>query len=325
MSYEPISDVINEQSAWLSSQTSGSSSTSSTEDGSFSETLDEILSDQEEEEYSVTANVNGTSVSTSEVTGDRSSSLFEPKKTLGVEDYMQLMITEMQNQDPLSAAESNTDYISKIAQFTAMETNTNILTAINNLTEVISNQDDNGDVVQAINDLHETVKSSSTNNASSGITVSDGMSAVALIGKDVRVLNGATETEEDGEPIQLRVHNESDNLLNLVIKDSEGNTVNTIPLRGTDTDGAEGFNANGDGIYTWDGTDEDGNTVEAGLYTFKLENDDGSTVSGFDCIFSEGKVNGLTYVSGEAVLTVLDDETGEENQVYLSSLIQVNS
>ena len=151
------------------------------------------------------------------------------------------------------------------------------------------------------------------------------MGAVALVGKDVRVLCGNIETKSDGESVQIRVHNESDNLLNLVIKDADGNTINNITLRGTDTDGTEGFNANGDGTFTWDGTDEDGNIVEAGTYSLDLENDDGSTISAYDYLYSEGKVNGLSFVNGTAVLKILDDKTNKENEVSLGSLISVNS
>ena len=56
----------------------------------------------------------------------------EIKKTLGKDDFIQLLVTQLQNQDPLNPME-DTEFVAQLAQFSSLEYLGNISTGIENL------------------------------------------------------------------------------------------------------------------------------------------------------------------------------------------------
>ena len=85
----------------------------------------------------------------------------------------------------------------------------------------------------------------------------------------------------------------------LTISDADGEVV---------WSGEIGALEEGEGSWTWDGTDADGNAVEAGLYTFDID----ATSEGGDEVAVSGQihgtVDGMSYEDGNPVPSVGDVE-----------------
>ena len=57
---------------------------------------------------------------------------------LGKDDFLKLLVTQMQNQDPMNPTDSK-ESIAQLAQFSSLEQMTNIATAMNTLSESMTN------------------------------------------------------------------------------------------------------------------------------------------------------------------------------------------
>jgi len=57
-----------------------------------------------------------------------SSATSNPRGTLGQDDFLKLMVAQLQSQDPLQPA-NNGEYLSQLAQFTQLEQTTNLATS----------------------------------------------------------------------------------------------------------------------------------------------------------------------------------------------------
>lgn len=69
----------------------------------------------------------------------------QPKETkknddLGKEAFLQLLVTQLQNQDPLDP-QDNSSYIAELAQFSALEQMTNVADNLQDLSKVVGNID----------------------------------------------------------------------------------------------------------------------------------------------------------------------------------------
>lgn len=69
----------------------------------------------------------------------------QPKETkknddLGKEAFLQLLVTQLQNQDPLDP-QDNSSYIAELAQFSSLEQMTNVVKSLEDMSKVVSNID----------------------------------------------------------------------------------------------------------------------------------------------------------------------------------------
>ena len=69
----------------------------------------------------------------------------KPKETkanddLGKDAFLQLLVTQLQNQDPLNP-QDNSSYIAELAQFSALEQMTNVASSLQDLGKVVNNID----------------------------------------------------------------------------------------------------------------------------------------------------------------------------------------
>ncbi len=322
MATDPVSGDYSPSTVLPSASTAGSAAES---DGSFAQNLDEILK-EDPEGLSVTADIgeNG-NVTSAGAKGDRSSGLFEPKKDLGKQEFLLLLTTQMKFQDPMSPND-NADFIAQLAQFSALEANNNIYAAINDLKETLTEDKGSKDVVKAIEGLNGAAKAPAEE--STPTSVSDYLSSVSLLNKTVRMHSAAVVVSEAGEFVPIRVHNSSGTPLSLVVKNAKGEVVDSFVLRGfnpSSEDGIDGYKPNGDGVFTWDGNGLDDNPVPTGVYSLELQADNGSTLTGRDYLYGEGRVQGVDFSTGGVTLTVKDEDSGEEQEVSLASLIRVDS
>lgn len=101
----------------------------------------------------------------------------QPKETkknddLGKEAFLQLLVTQLQNQDPLDP-QDNSSYIAELAQFSALEQMTNVASNLEDLAKVVGNIDTSVLVGQLS----------------------------SMIGKQIDWLETINEADEEGNPI----------------------------------------------------------------------------------------------------------------------------
>jgi flagellar basal-body rod modification protein FlgD len=150
--------------------------------------------------------------------------------------FMKLLVTQLQNQDPLSPMD-NAAMTSQLAQLST---------------------------VTGINKVNSTLESLRTDMASS-----QSQSAISLIGKGVLVAGKGVElsssTADDGTVTKSSVFGfdlaSAAQNVTIAIQDSTGKTVRTMTMTNADV-----------GTYpvTWDGTKDDKTTAADGKYTFTV-------------------------------------------------------
>jgi len=123
--------------------------------------------------------------------GPKNQEIPKIKKTLGREDFLLLLVTQLKHQDPLSPM-SNEDFIAQTAQFTSLETLESI---DNNIVE--SNQD-------------------------SALTRS--MFATSMIGKEVK-LNTDKISLQEGKSTEIEFNIPKDSRAVVSIRDQDGKTI----------------------------------------------------------------------------------------------------
>lgn len=178
---------------------------------------------------------------------------------LGKDDFLRLLVTQLQNQDPLNPLQG-TEFVSQLAQFSSLEQLTNI----------------NGALEQNLQ-------------ASQAMTQSIGNSlAATLVGKEVRAsANGlqydGTSTVSLGYTLPADVSS-----VDVKIYNQAGALVRTI-------DGLGG-NA-GDNSFTWDGKNDVGQSLGAGAYTFTVEAKDEAGNAVTASPYMVGKVSSIRFRS----------------------------
>lgn len=197
--------------------------------------------------------------------GNENSNLFTPKEELGKMDFLKLLVTQLQFQDPLAPMES-TDFVSQLAQFSALEGTSNI--------------------EQAISSLDQSYKNSLDMQSFSAISMTNA-SAVSLIGKEIRIAQATVKyTGIPGEDASVRVHLGNNDTATVKIMDADGEIIRTLA--------AENKDAENSVFLSWDGKNDEGEYVQAG--TFFVYIDGQETDSSLYC-FVEDVVQGVRYTS----------------------------
>lgn len=102
------------------------------------------------------------------------------KNDLGEDDFMQLLLAQLQNQDPLQPA-SDTEFIAQLAQFNSLAELTSIKTAISDLGESLSELM----IVQDLNQGSALIGKTIGGMTASGETVSGVVASVQLSANQV--------------------------------------------------------------------------------------------------------------------------------------------
>ncbi len=246
-------------------------------------------------EYSASALIKDGAVDAAStmITGDRESELFKPQKGLGKMDFLKLLTTQLQFQDPLEPMES-TDFISQLAQFSALEGTNN--------------------VEQAISSLDTSFKESVDVQNFSALSMTNA-SAVSLIGKKVRI--GETSVKYSGIPgmdPSIRVHLGSHNQKTVKIINEDGEVVRTFNATGKDAQNSVVFN--------WDGTNDVGEQVKTGTYFPYIEGQDSD--SSLYC-FIEDIVEGVRYAADGPLVKIGGKEIPLGNILDISKVDSNNS
>lgn len=194
-------------------------------------------------------------------------------------DFLKMLIAQLTHQDPLSPMEG-TDFASQLAQFSSLE-------ELQKMTGYLGNS------LEA-----NLLLATSINNSM----------ATTLIGKTIRAEAETVSLGESGD-VQIDFELESAATeISIEIVDESGMTIRTLTISNL----PEGQND-----IQWDGYDEDGNRAAAGDYTVRVTatNSDGENV-GANLIL-EGRVTGVTYRDGIAILMV------GSREVHMGDIIAV--
>jgi flagellar basal-body rod modification protein FlgD len=175
----------------------------------------------------ISNNVNSSSVTGLSLTGSTVTSAPSSGSTMTQSDFLQLLTTQLQDQDPTQPMD-NSQMAAELAQFATLSTDQNIDSTLN------------------------TMNTNMTSNAQT----SQVLNASNLVGKQVLVPSSTLDYSGSAVSGGVNVTTAGDTVVN--ITDSSGNLVNSIDL-GTQQPGLAQF--------SWNGTDSNGNTVANGTYT----------------------------------------------------------
>ena len=185
---------------------------------------------------------------------------------MGKEDFLKLMLAQLQNQDPLSPMEG-TEFASQLAQFTSLEQ----LINLNDAMDTSINAD--------------YFLSQSINNTL----------AATLIGKEVKL--SGNSFQNNGEENTTLGYNLSNMASSVTVKiyNENGQLVRTIE---------NAPKSSGDNKLIWDFTDNEGNSVAQGKYTFRVEPKDSedNLISYTDFVL--GNIEGVKFTSEGTMLVV---------------------
>lgn len=188
------------------------------------------------------------------------------KTSMGKEDFLKLMLAQLQNQDPMNPMEG-TEFASQLAEFTSLEQ----LINLNDAMDTSINAD--------------YFLSQSINNTL----------AATLIGKEVK-LDGNSFKNDGDENVTLGYNlSNKANSVTVKIYNEAGVLVKTIENAPKNS---------GDNKLIWDFTDNEGNSVPEGNYTFKVEAADAESNPISNSTFVLGKIEGVKYTSEGTMLVV---------------------
>lgn len=186
--------------------------------------------------------------------------------SMGKEDFLKLMLAQLQNQDPLNPMEG-TEFASQLAEFTSLEQ----LINLNKAMDTSINAD--------------YFLSQSINNTL----------AATLIGKEVK-LSGNSFQNNGAENTTLGYNLSTQaSICTIKIYNESGQLVKTIENASKNS---------GDNKLIWDYYDNNGNKVPEGKYTFKVEAKDSNNnlISYSDYVL--GKIDGVKFTEMGTMLVV---------------------
>ena len=233
---------------------------------------------------SASVSQDGSSVdsSTSVVTSGTDSSLYTTdSKGLKDSDFLTLLMTQLQNQDPSNPMD-NTAMMTQMAQLEAVQANNNM--------------------EKAIKDMSTSFQSSVSAQQSSAQSMTNA-TAVSLIGKTVRIKQDEIDYSGlAGETNTLRINLGNNSQASVQILDGSGNVVRTLSASNKDSTNAA--------TVTWDGKKDDGTYASAGKYTIKIDGQESDTSL---YAFQQDSVQGVSFSSSGAKLKIAGKELSVAN------------
>ena len=160
------------------------------------------------------------------------------QQNMNKDDFLKLLVTQLQNQDPMSP-EDPKDFVAQLAQFSSLEQQINSNTNLENLAKVIQNLQQSQNMAEGVALLGKTVKG-----AGNQLTVVGG-----------KALEASFKLPQAAKQVVVGVF------------DSTGKQVATVNL-GAQTEGARSF--------SWDGKDSQGKQVADGIYSYQVAAQDKS-------------------------------------------------
>ena len=201
----------------------------------------------------------------------------ENRATLMKDDFLKLLIAQLQNQDPMDPA-SNQEFAAQLAQFSSLEELQQMNSTLGtNLTM-------NGVIAGSIN-----------NNT-----------AANFIGRQVTAVGDQLKLEDSGD-IEIRFSQSQASAKTVMnIYDANGTLVRSMDMGGMQSGGV---------IVNWDGKDAQGNRLPAGAYKMEVQAADADGNAIDTLTFMTGEVTGVRYINNQATLLIGDQEVPLENVI----------
>lgn len=189
------------------------------------------------------------------------------KNELGQQEFLQLLVAQMRNQDPINPMDG-AEFASQLAQFNSVEQ----LISVNNGLGNLQNS-------------QQMMSASLTNSM-----------AASLTGKHVKALSNEIHLASgESANVQYKL-NSSASEVEFIIRSEGGTEVRRETVNGV---------ASGDNTWVWDGRNESGDRMADGNYTIEVRaSNDGSKVGSLTYI--EGNVDKVRY-SGNGVFLSLNN------------------
>lgn len=189
------------------------------------------------------------------------------KNELGQQEFLQLLVAQMRNQDPINPMDG-AEFASQLAQFNSVEQ----LISVNNGLGNLQNS-------------QQMMSASLTNSM-----------AASLTGKHVKALSNEVHLASgESANVQYKL-NSSASEVEFIIRSESGAEVRRETVNGV---------ASGDNTWVWDGRNESGDRMADGNYTIEVRaSNDGSRVESLTYI--EGNVDKVRY-SGNGVFLSLNN------------------
>ena len=191
------------------------------------------------------------------------------KSFIDQEQFLQLLVAQLKNQDPLSPMESQ-EFASQMAQFASLESLHSIDSRLRNSldAQMLS--------TQAINNTM----------------------AASLIGKEVVAAGDGLVLKNGSANLHLTLAAPAKDV-EITIYDQEGNTIQTIWEHKLDY---------GENTVVWDGTNYGGNNAADGSYTYSViaTDEEGNPINALQT--ASGIITGVNYEGGIATLLAGDLE-----------------
>ncbi len=187
-------------------------------------------------------------------------------QTLGKDDFLQLLVTKLQHQDPLKPMDDS-DFIAQLAQFSTLE-------QMNNIAEGI-----------ATSNQWDFLQMQSLNN----------VMASGLIGREVTADFSGVYLDATSQPIVSFTVSQPAAEIEFKIRDELGNLIATLTRENVDI---------GEGAIKWDGKDNLGNRVPEGYYTVSATAKTSSGTTFTPSLELVGVVTTITYRDGAAFVVI---------------------
>jgi len=203
------------------------------------------------------------------------------------DDFLLLLVTQLRYQDPLNPME-NTQFVSQLAQFRALEGTNNIEKAIGKLDDSFKTSVD-----------AQTYAAQSVSNTA----------AVSLIGKNVRIEHTSITIRTNKDipvPIGLNLGKAMD--ATIEIRNSEGETVKTLHAKGN----GHSKEVN----VVWNGDKDDGTRAQPGTYSIHIADKDKKRGA---YAFVENVVTGVRFSPEGAMVKINGKEWSIGNILDVSS------
>ena len=184
---------------------------------------------------------------------------------LNQSDFLNLFITQLQNQDPTEPMDSS-QMLQQTSTFSQVESMANMNTNMEKILEVLSNTSTQSQMASASN----------------------------FIGKAMEYEGNDTTLTSSGAAISFQA-SQVPTKTSVIIRDADGKYIRTLTPSVSDT---------GKVFLVWDGTDASGNKLATGSYKFsvKATNADGKEID--VKTFSNGQVTGISTDSGKLTYEV---------------------